>query len=395
MSDPPSAASRRDFLTGKALRERVETADEAFVEESAPSLPVAGDTVRLQTRAMACEFAVILNPDRGNQIPVASEALGKVHFLEQQMTVYRDDSEMSRINRLAFVSPIVVEPGLFGLLLLSVRIAAETDGAFDPTTGPLIALWRSCRDERRIPTPDEIAAAKQRTGIDKVVFDETDHSVRYRHDGFELNLGGIGKGYALDRIADELEARGFTDFLLHGGHSSMIARGDHHTCATSVGRIANPSEGDSIASSDPGRIENPSYGEIGGGWPVGIRDPLFPGEDFATLLLKDRALSSSGSGVQSFRHEGKRYGHILDPRTGLPCEEMLSVTVIAPTAAEADALSTAFFVMGLEKARAYCDNRKEIGAVLVPPPQGRSLHPVVCNIAEGTLFLEGKLRIEN
>jgi thiamine biosynthesis lipoprotein len=359
--DRPTAASRRDFLTGKPLRKPAESTPDA---DSIPSPPVAGDTVRLQTRAMACEFAVILNPDFGEQIPAASEVLGLVHALEQQMTVYRDDSEMSRINRLAFDSPIVVEPGLFGLLLLSVRIAAETDGAFDPTTGPLIALWRSCRDERRIPTPAEIAAAKQRMGIDKVVFDDRRHTIRYLHDGYELNLGGIGKGFALDRIADELEARGFTDFLLHGGHSSMLARGDHHTCPA-------------------------------GGWPVGIRDPLFPGEDFATLLLKDRALSSSGSGVQSFRHEGKRYGHILDPRTGLPSEGMLSVTVLAPTAAEADALSTAFFVMGLENARAYCDNREEIGAVLVPPPQGRTLHPVVCNVAAGTLFLEGGLKIEN
>jgi FAD:protein FMN transferase len=383
--DRPSAASRRDFLTGNALRKPVEPTVDVASEEQPLSPPVAGDTVRLQTRAMACEFAVILNPDFGDQIPAASESLDLVHGLEQQMTVYRNDSEMSRVNRRASRSPVEVEPALFDLLRQSIRIAEETGGAFDPTTGPLIALWRACRAEHRIPTPDEIADAKRRMGIDQVVLDDFHRTVRYLCDGFELNLGGIGKGFALDRIADDLEARGFTDFLLHGGHSSMIARGDHHTC---VGRIANPSGDEPDFRPELGRIGNPSYGGSGRGWPVGIRDPLFPGEDFATLLLKDRALSSSGSGVQSFRHEGKRYGHILDPRTGLPSEGMLSVTVLAPTAAEADALSTAFFVMGLEKARAYCDNRREIGAVLVPPPQGRSLRPVLCNIGEGTLFFE-------
>jgi FAD:protein FMN transferase len=379
--DRPSAASRREFLTGKALRQPVESTDESPHERHPPAPPNAGDTVRLQTRAMACEFAIILNPDFGDQIPAASEALDRVHALEQQLTVYRDDSEMSRINRRASRSPVEVEPRLFDLLRQSIRIAENTSGAFDPTTGPLIALWRCCRAEHRIPAPDEIAEAKRRMGIESVVFDETNHTIGYLCEGFELNLGGIGKGYALDRIAGDLAARGFTDFLLHGGHSSMIARGDHHTY---VGRIANPSGDEPVSHSQDGRISNPSYG----GWPVGIRDPLFPDQDFATLLLKDRALSSSGSGVQSFRHEGKRYGHIFDPRTGMPCEGMLSVTVLAPTAAEADALSTAFFVMGLEKARAYCDNRREIGAVLVPPPQGRSLRPVLCNIGEGTLFFE-------
>ena len=329
---------------------------DALTESEVLVKPVAGDTVRLQTRAMACDFVVILNPDFGDQIPVASESLETVHGLEQQMTAYRDDSEMSRINRLAFASPVSIEPMLFELLQRSKCISEETGGAFDPTSGPLIALWRDCRAEGRIPSPAEIAAAQSRMGIDKVALEKTDHTVRFLCDGLELNLGGIGKGFALDRIADELSDRGFTDFLLHGGHSSMIAGGNHTTCD---------------------------------GWPVGIRNPLFPGEDWATLLLQDRALSSSGSGVQSFRIGGKRYGHILDPRTGMPAEGMLSVTVLAPTAAEADALSTAFFVMGLENARRYCDNRKQIGAVLIPPSKkGRSLQPTLCNIPQGTLFIE-------
>lgn len=126
-----------------------------------------------------------------------------------------------------------------------------------------------------------------------------------------------------------------------------------------------------------------------GGWAIGIRHPLFPAERYATIVLRDRGMSTSGSGVQFFRHAGKRYGHILDPRTGWPVEDVLSVTVLAPTAAEADALSTAFFVMGLEKAQAYCDTDANVAALLIPPPRrGRALEPVLCNLPDDVLFFE-------
>jgi FAD:protein FMN transferase len=169
-----------------------------------------------------------------------------------------------------------------------------------------------------------------------------------------LNLGGIGKGYALDRAGQAMLNEDIGDWLIHGGHSSLLAHGDHNRL---------------------------------GGWPVGIRNPLFPDRRLATIVLQNCALSSSGSGVQHFRHAGRRYGHILDPRTGWPVEGMLSVTVLAPTAAEADALSTAFFVIGVENARRYCDNHQGIRALLIPPPErGRRLEPVNCGIPEELLF---------
>ncbi|MFQ5735195.1 MAG: FAD:protein FMN transferase, partial [Planctomycetaceae bacterium] len=332
MPEEPSS-SRREFLSGQALRTQAAQAGEILADALAeppppPTAPVAGDTVRLQTTAMACDFAVIMNPDRGEQIPGASDALQRVHELESQMTVYREGGELAEINRRAFAGPVPVEAQLFELLTRAKRLAEQTGGAFDPTSGPLIALWRHCRAEGRVPSADELDTVRRRLGIEQVAFDEAATSVRFLRDGVELNLGGIGKGYALDRIAAELESAGFTDFLIHGGHSSLLARGRHSGCD---------------------------------GWPVGIRNPLFPQQQFATVLMRGGGLSTSGSGVQSFRHSGKRYGHILDPRTGVPATGMLSVSVIAPTAADADALSTAFFVMGLEKTRDYCDNRPEIG----------------------------------
>jgi thiamine biosynthesis lipoprotein len=189
-----------------------------------------------------------------------------------------------------------------------------------------------------------------------VTFDESARTVAFARTGVGFDLGAIGKGHAVDRAVEQLDAHGLTAFLLHGGLSSLFARGGHH---------GQP------------------------GWPVGIKNPLFTEERYATILLRDRGMSTSGSNIQYFRSQGRRYGHILDPRTGWPAEGLLSVTVIAPTAAEADALSTAFYVMGLENALAWCDNHPAIGGILIPhPTQGRRLEPVVRNVPSDVLFFE-------
>jgi thiamine biosynthesis lipoprotein len=388
--EPTTPTRRREFLTGEALRAEVAAvggavADEIVGAADAISPPSGGNTVRLSTRAMACDFAVIMNPGPAGQVRMASDALDLVHQLEDQMTVYREHSELSRLNRQAAVAPVEVERRLFELLLEARRICVETGGSFDPTSGSLVALWRRCRKDGRIPTDAAISEALEFTGIQHVKFDEDARTIRFlqKDEGgrmkdelgkhrsvagsassfilhpssfshVEFNLGGIGKGHALDRAGEFLVNEGLENWLLHGGHSSILARGDHNAL---------------------------------GGWPVGIRNPLFPHENLATILLRNRGLSSSGSGVQYFRHGGKRYGHILDPRTGWPVDAMLSVTVLAPTAAEADALSTAFFVGGVEIAQEYCDNHEGVSALLVPPPhRGRTLAPIVCGISDDILF---------
>lgn len=358
LSENKSANTRRQFLTGQALRGEIERAGTALADHiaRADALPVprAGDTIRLGKPAMACDFDVILNPEAGSLLSAASAALDLVDRLEDQMTVYRPHSELSRINAHAAEEPMPVEPQLFDLLRRAERISAETDAGFDPTSGPLVALWRRCKQEGRIPADAEIAAARELVGFRHVQFDAGRLTVRYARPGVEMNLGSIGKGYALDRAGDVLHDAGATEWMLHGGHSSILARGGH-------------------AGWD--------------GWPVGIRNPLFPERRLATLLLKNRGLSTSGSGVQFFRVGGKRYGHILDPRTGWPVEETLSVTVLAPNAAEADALSTAFFVIGVEKTRAYCHNRRDVSALIIPAPaRGKRLEPINCGIPEEQIF---------
>ncbi|MDA0831836.1 MAG: FAD:protein FMN transferase [Planctomycetota bacterium] len=303
---------------------------------------------------MACDFTVILNPGPKSQLAPASESLNLVGEIEEQLSVYRDSSEVSRLNRYAARMPFSVKQNLFDLLLRSRELSVELNGAFDPTAGPLLRLWRRCQDDHRLPTPDEIATAIFVVGMHHVQLDNENLTVAFDGTGVELNFGANGKGYAVDRAGDVLSDAGVDDWLIHGGHSSILARGKH--------------AGHS-------------------GWPIGLRNPLFPRETWATILLSNQAMATSGSGVQFYRIQGRRYNHIIDPRIGWPVEGQLSVTVFAPTAEIADTLSTAFFVMGVEKGREYCKNHPEIAAILTPPPEtGRTLKPILCNIPPENLF---------
>jgi thiamine biosynthesis lipoprotein len=341
--------TRRDFITGNA-----------FVETPAAdqTLAALGNTLRLSTPAMATEFEAILNPGAGGLLDGAWSALELVNQLEDQMSIYRPGTELSRLNASAADEPVEVERRLFDLLRRAVVLSAATAGAFDPTSGPLVAVWRTCRKERRLPDEHELAAARKQMGCQHVVFqppsaEGATGTIRYAQPGISLNLNAIGKGYALDRAAELLRPCG-GDWLLHGGHSSILAHGAHTGFE---------------------------------GWPVSIRHPLFPNRQLATILLRDRAMSTSGSAVQFFRYQGKRYGHIVDPRTGWPVDSMLAVTVLASDAALAEALSTAFFVLGVEKAREYCHNNPDVAALLIAAPvDGNRLEPVVCGIPESELM---------
>ena len=291
--------------------------------------------IRVGRRAMACEFEVLLNAGQyADGTELAVEALDLVERLEDQLTVYRAESEVSRLNRTAFEREIEVEPRLFELLAFAQNLQQRTAGAYDITSGPLSKVWGFYRRAGQMPRDDDLAAALAHVGSQHMTLDAARRAIRFSQPGLEINLGSIGKGYALDRCAELLESRGMADFMLHGGQSSVLARGSRGLAA-------------------------------GEGWCVGLRHPLRPDETLGEIRLRNRGLATSGSGKQFFFHEGRRYGHILDPRTGRPADGVLSSTVLAPTAAEADALSTAFFVIGIEPALAYCRAQPHLGAVLI------------------------------
>lgn len=332
--------SRRDFLKGQAAIRTAGDAITSVIDDSVSSCKNrqgGAYSLSVSRRAMACQFEVRLNSSREqNETEAALAALDLIEQLEDQLTVYRPNSEVMVINRQAAHTPVAVEARLFALLEMAADLHAASGGAFDITSGPLSHVWGFSRRQGRLPSDEEIAEARSKVGWKHVTLDNNNRTVWFAHQGTEINLNSIGKGYALDRAAELLIELGVSDFIFHGGRSTLVARG------------SNAAE------------------ELGG-WKAGLRHPLRPQLRIAEVTLRNEALSTSGSATQFFRHRGKSYGHLLDPRTGWPADGMHSATVIAPTGAEADALSTAFYVMGHEEVAAFCTARPTIRALLVLP----------------------------
>lgn len=350
--------SRRDFLRGRAaaraIVERLQSVADRIGDVIPASTPgeaasVAGrpsfsdvEHLHVSRRAMACEFALQYHAADGAGVTNAAlAALDLIDQLESQLTVYRDTSEVIQINSVAVQRPFVVEPQLFALLELCAWIHGQTGGAFDLTSGPLSQAWGFFRREGRVPDQGEISAALDRVGFDKLRLDAAARTIQRLDPSVEINLNAVGKGYALDRVAQLLAGRGVDNYLIHGGRSSVLARGRDRS-------------------------------DDCGGWRVAVPHPLDPGDVVGDLILRDEGLGTSGSGTQFFEVESRRYGHLIDPRTGWPAEGVSTATVVAASSAEADALSTAFYVMGPAGASEYCAVHNDVAAVLVCPSESAS-----------------------
>jgi thiamine biosynthesis lipoprotein len=350
--------NRRDFLRprhlARSVGEIVGALDElrTLTAESPP--PAEFALLRFARQAMATTFEVLVPFGTPQATAAAEAALDEIDRLEAQLTVYREESEVSRLNREAAANPVIVEERLFGLLAQCERLTRATEGAFDVSVGALIKSWGFFRRRGRIPSEEERAEVLTRCGMSQVRLDAEQRSVSYLRPGMEINLGSIGKGYALDRVGELLRNEwGLKAALVHGGHSSVFALG------------APPGDGR--------------------GWTVGLRHPWRPEQRLALLRLRDRGLGTSAATFQHLEYNGRKLGHILDPRRGWPAEGLASASVIAPTAAEADALATAFFILGVEKARAYCAEHPDVGAVLLPDGEGAV--PVVLGLAPENIEL--------
>ncbi len=326
------------------------------VEASVPEAPLL---VRYSRRAMACEFAVLFDPVRYPQGAAAAlDALNEVDRLETLFTVFRPESQVSRINACGHQGPVPVAPEVMQVLQLSKQLWEQTQGAFDITAGALSKVWGFFRRQGRMPEAAELQRALAHTGSQHLDLDPEHGTVRLGLPGVELNLGSIGKGYALDLAAAKLYEAGVQDFLFHGGRSSVLARG----------------------SQDP---HDPHQGF----W-IGIAHPLLPDRRLARVRVRNAALGTSGCGTQFFHHQGRRYAHVIDPRTGQPVQGVFSVTVRAPTAAVADALATAFFVLGPQQAQRFCHDRPELALFMLAQGRGESYRIVVENWPEQDLQLQ-------
>ena len=230
---------------------------------------------------MGCTCTVrACGPDAAALPETVGAALDEVDRIDRLMSHYRPDSPLSRLNREAASGPVAVEPELLAFLDLCLRWSRESDGAFDVTVGPLMKAWGFFRDEGRVPGKGELAAALEVVGYRHVRLDREAGTVRFDRPGVELDLGGIGKGYAVDRVVDLLRRRGIASALVNLGGSSVYGLG-----------------------APPGKKA----------WEIGIQDPTDPARTALTVTLRDRALSVSGGYARFFEEDGVTYAHVMDP----------------------------------------------------------------------------------
>jgi thiamine biosynthesis lipoprotein len=288
--------------------------------------------------AMGTSFEVYLYaPNRERASQLFEAAFDEIERVEAALSNYRSSSELSRINASAADAPVVTDPEVFALLEQALAYSRESDGAFDVTVGKLMKAWGFFRGAGHYPSGEELDRAREQTGWQRVRLDKRTRSVLFLAPGIELDLGGIGKGYALDCVARVLREAGVTAALISSGSSSIYAIG-----------------------APPGKT----------GWPVRVSDPLDGTRTLSTILLKDQSLSTSGNYEKFFQLNGRTYCHIMDPRTGRPVEGTLQTSVIASEATDSDALSTAAFVMGPERSARLLNNIAGTAAIFVTDRNG-------------------------
>jgi thiamine biosynthesis lipoprotein len=271
--------------------------------------------------SMACTYAIDAYASDAAALPRAVEAaLDEVDRIDRLMSHYKSDSELSRVNRDAGKRPVTVSPELFDFIDASLEYSRDSGGAFDVTVGPLMKAWGFFRGEGRVPDAAEMRPLKERIGFEHVLLNRRERTIAFDRDGVEIDLGGIAKGYAVDRAVGVMRRAGVGAALVSAGGSTIYGAG-----------------------APPGET----------GWEVILQDPIDARKTALTLRLNDRALSVAGSSEKSFESGGVRYSHIMDPRTARPVQGVLSVAVLAASGTAGDALDDAFFVEGLEKARAH------------------------------------------
>jgi len=277
--------------------------------------PAGAQQLERSTDAMGATFSVVVyGSDRASTNQAIDAAFDEVHRLDALLSNYRPESEWSRINREAAARPVAVSPELFRLLSDCVEYSLASDGTFDVTVGPLMRAWGFFGGERRVPSPQQIREALELVGYRHVQLNARKRTVHFDRPGVEIDPGGVGKGYAVDRMVEILRARGIRNALVAASGSSIFGLG-------------NPPE-------DPR------------GWPINIADPWDHRKNAAQVFLKDMSLSTSGSYEQSFRVSGHRYSHIMDPRRGVPAESSAQVTVIAPRAIDSEVWAKPYFIQG-------------------------------------------------
>lgn len=283
------------------------------------------NTVKLAREAMATRFEIVLHGENPLSLQaIGEEALEEIGWVEAQLSIYRPDSQINRANHLAAAGPVKIEPTIFAFLQRCKTLSQRTQGAFDITLCPLIRCWGFMGETGIIPTDESIRQARELVGMHHVHLDCDRFTIQFDREGVMLDLGAIGKGYALERAKEILEANGIRSALLHGGTSTVATIGTPPDQDDWKIAIAAPrKEKAELEKKEP--KDTP---------PLGI------------AKLKGESLSVSAVWGKSFRSAEKEYGHVIDGRTGFPSTGTALAAVQTAATADADAVSTALLVDG-------------------------------------------------
>ncbi len=308
--------------------------------ESRPAL------LRLETNvdALGSTFTIVLYGEDENQMRAASdEAAEEARRIDHMISNYLPSSEWSEINREAATRPVKISPEDFDLLSACVRYSRESEDAFDITVGPLMKVWGFYKGTGHLPHKAEVMGALERVGYRHLLLNPDAMTVRFDAPGVELDPGGIGKGYAVDRMVDVLKKDGIRTALVGGSASSIYALG------------APPSDTR--------------------GWKISIKDPKDRNKTIQDLYLKNESMSTSGNYEKFFYAEGRMWSHIMDPRTGYPAQGVLSVSVVAPRTIDSEAWAKPYYVNGRQWAAQHkpkefrvflCEDQKETPCAWLP-----------------------------
>jgi thiamine biosynthesis lipoprotein len=281
---------------------------------------------------MGSEFKIVLySPDEASARRASRAAFDRVAALDAALSDYQPESELMRLCDRAGGPPVVVSEDLFTILQRSRTIYERSSGAFDVTVGPVVRLWRRARRDRKMPAPDTLARARALVSSDLMTLDPEARTVRLARPGMKLDLGGIAKGFASDEAVKVLRWLGHPRALVAGAGDIVV--GDP----------------------PPGRD----------GWTIAVAglDPKAAPERY--LSLRNAAVSTSGDAERFVEIDGKRYSHIVDPKTGLGVVDRCSVTVVAPDGATADALDTAVYVLGPDRGLPLIESTEGVFAYIV------------------------------
>jgi len=297
---------------------------------------------RMVMGTFARVVVVAENTDTANTCIEA--AFAEIYKVDELMSDFKSDSEISEVNRDSFNRAVKVSNWTYEVLQRSIEFSKLSDGAFDITVGPLVDLFRKAKKNETAPSEEEIAQAKAKVGFEKLELNDLNKTVRFTVEGMRLDLGGIAKGYAVDKAFEAAQKA--------GAIGAMVDIGGNIRC---FGASPRGKDNWLIGLQDPKAVKNPD-----------LQAPGLSGKDtLLTLKLKDGAAATSGDYQQFVIIKGKSYSHILNPHTGTNAEGLSSVTIITDNATDADALSTAVNVIGVEKGLALIEKLPNTEAILL------------------------------